>query len=338
MSPPTQLHLRHRILRLSHSGQPSRAIATSLGIGKSTVNYTIAKFKSGRGLHDLPRSGRPRKTSPRLDNKIYQKSAADVRKNAADISRELAVEGLAVVSPTTVARRLREKGLYGRIGVKKPLISPKNRRNRLIFAEKHLSWTIEDWEKVLFSDESKFSLFGSDGRLYVRRPKGARYNCRYQTPTVKHGGGNVMVWGCFSSYGVGPLVDIPGTMDSCVYKDILEKEMLPYATAHMPRGWIYQHDNDPKHASRLVKEWITSKRVRILEWPSQSPDLNPIEHVWNELGRKVGRQKHRNRAELLQHLREEWAQISPAFISNLIQSMPQRCAAVKAAKGFSTKY
>jgi transposase len=147
MAPTKQLQLRQAILRLSQSGNRSRAIATTLGIDKSTVNYTIAKFKSGKGLNDLPKSGRPRATSERTENIIYQKSMDDVRKNAADIARELASEGVAHVSRCTVSRRLREKGLFGRIGVKKPLISAKNRQDRLNFARIHLFWTPEDWKK-----------------------------------------------------------------------------------------------------------------------------------------------------------------------------------------------
>jgi len=80
-----------------------------------------------------------------------------------------------------------------------------------------------EWRKVLFSDESKFQLFGSDGRKYVRRPTGTRYNSRYQIPTIKHGGGNVMVWGSFSYDGIGPLVEIKGTMDAIMYRDILTR-------------------------------------------------------------------------------------------------------------------
>lgn len=81
------------------------------------------------------------------------------------------------------------------------------------FAENHKDWTVQDWKKILFSDESKFKLFGSDGKQYVRRPVGARYDCKYQIPTVKHGERGIMIWGAFSYEGVGPLVEIEDVMD-----------------------------------------------------------------------------------------------------------------------------
>ena len=85
----------------------------------------------------------------------------------------------------------------------------------------------------------------------MRRPKCERFNQKYQIPTVKHGGGNVMVWGCFSRSGTGPLVRIEGVMDRFVYKDILQTHMLPFAEEEMPLHWLLQQDNDPKHTSKL---------------------------------------------------------------------------------------
>ncbi|CAH2099189.1 unnamed protein product [Euphydryas editha] len=209
---------------------------------------------------------------------------------------------------------------------------------RLDFAKKYQCWTASDWRKVLFSDESKFHLFGSDGRKYVRRPAGTRYNVRYQTPTVKHGGGNIKVWGAFSANGIGPLVEIHGNMDAVMYKDILQNHMLPFSKKNLPRGWVFQHDNDPKHASRHVKNFIQSQKVRLLDWPSQSPDLNPIEHLWQDLKLRVGTKNYANKTELWSHLQREWKELPEDRILQLIESMPRRCAAVIAAKGMATKY
>lgn len=93
----------------------------------------------------------------------------------------------------------------------------------------------------------------SDGIKYIRRPVNKRYDAiRYQVPTIKcaHGGGSVaMVWGCFSRYGVGPLVRIEGNMDRFMYENILKTQIIPYSKENMPSGWYFQHDNDPKHTS-----------------------------------------------------------------------------------------
>ena len=90
---------------------------------------------------------------------------------------------------------LAKHGLHGRRPCRKPLVSRKNRLKRLQFARRHRNWDQLQWGRVLWSDESKFNLFSSDGVQYVRRPVGQRYDSRYQVPTVKHGGGSVMVWG-----------------------------------------------------------------------------------------------------------------------------------------------
>lgn len=338
MSPHTAIQLRKIVVKLSREGKTSREISVLLSIGKTTVNNIINKFETTGSVADRPRSGRPRKTSVRVDRLLRKKSLIDVRKSAGMIAQELRDENLADVSRITVSRRLRDIGLFGRIGVKKPLISKKNQRARLQFAENHKDWTVQDWKKVLFSDESKFKLFGSDGKQYVRRPVGARYDCKYQIPTVKHGGGGVMVWGAFSYEGLGPLVEIEGVMDRFVYKDILDKQMLPHAKDNMPPGWIFQHDNDPKHASKIVSQYLSAKKVQVLEWPAQSPDLNPIEHLWDELGRRVANKKHSNKRDLFKTLSEEWKKIPRDVIIHLIESMPRRCAAVIISKGMATKY
>lgn len=330
--------IRELILKKREDGLTIREIATQIKVPFQTVGKIIQKNNKGEPVEDIPRSGRPKKTTNRIDRTIVRKSVADPRKTAVDIAQEINVEHDISISRSTVTRRLSDAGLNGRVAVKKPLISAKNRRLRLEFARAHQHWTIADWKKVLWSDESKFNLFGSDGKKYVRRPKNDRFNQRYQIPTVKHGGGSVMVWGAFHYGGVGPIHRIEGIMDKFVYRDILLNHMLPFARRKMPRGWIFQQDNDPKHSSQLLKQWFISKKIRILKWPSQSPDLNPIEHLWDVLGRRVGGRKHTSQADLFADLQREWELIPKKTIEDLIESMPRRCAAVIAAKGFATKY
>lgn len=334
----TSVEVRKIVIELSLKGKSSREIASTLSIGKSTVNDIINRYRAGNGVKDRPRSGRPRKTTKRIDRIIKRKSVADSKKTASDIAAELQEENVANISRCTVSRRLHDVGLFGRVSVKKPLINKKNKVARLKFAEKYCNWTVENWKAVLFSDESKFNLFGSDGRQYVRRPVGTRNDCRYQTPTVKHGGGNIMVWGAFSAQGLGPLIKIEGIMNGVMYREILETHMLPYAERKMPENWIFQHDNDPKHASKIVKGWLSTNKVQVLHWPSQSADLNPIEHLWGEMKRRMKNHGSSNKKQFFQNLIQEWNKIPHDYITRLIQSMPRRCAAVIAAKGMATKY
>lgn len=123
-----------------------------------------------------------------------------------------------------------------------------------------------------------------------------------------------------------------------MYADILTKHMLPFARSEMPAGWIFQQDNDPKHKSRKIQEWFKVQKVKVLPWPSQSPDLNPIEHLWDELERRTRPYPARNVDEKFQILQLEWQKIDQTTIDRLLYSMPNRCREVNLSRGFATRY
>ncbi len=122
--------------------------------------------------------------------------------------------------------------------------------------------------KVLWSDETKIKLFGINSR------RNAAYYPKNTIPTVKHGGGNIMLWACFSAKGTGQLHRIKRTMDGAMYCQ--GQGIEPARALKMGRGWIFQHDNDPKHMAKATKEWHKKKHIKVLEWPSQSPDQSLV--------------------------------------------------------------
>lgn len=235
-------------------GRTHEQLARQFGVSKSAITKLLMRWKVQDGYVKKEKTGRPRCTTSVADRNIFRTSRSNPRLTAADIIKEIFTVGDSKPSVRTVRRRLQAGGLHGRRPAKKPFISAKNRKARIEWAKAHLNWTSQQWSDVFWSDESKFMLFGSDGITWIRRPEGKRFDSKYQLPTMKHGGGSVMVWGAFSAKGMGPLHRIEGIMNRKVYVDILENVMLPYARRCLGRGFIFQQDNDPKHRAKEIQE------------------------------------------------------------------------------------
>lgn len=127
-------------------------------------------------------------------------------------------------------------------------------------------------------------------------------------------------------------------MDRFMCRDILRDVMLPYVEEKMPLRFKFQQDNDPKHSSKVLKQVFNDEQIPVLKWPSQSPDLNPIENLWEIVDRKLRTRTYSNKDDLLAGLQEQWVNLDMNIIDKLIESMPRRCQAVIDNNSYFTKY
>jgi transposase len=335
ISPTTSI----RVVNLLSSDHSIRQIAQITGLGKST----ICEIKHKHQVNvENQHGGRPRlissPTRRHLTRKIKTGEVNTVPEATKMLTNQLSIN----CSKSTVRRTLKKSGLNGRKKSKKPLLKFHHRQDRLAFAQKYVEWTVEDWKRVLWSDETKICLFGPDGSDWIWKSQEEGLNKRTTQATVKHGGGNIMVWGCFSWSGTGMLLEIEGKMNKEQYRDILEEGVVASfeKLGIKKEERIFQQDNDPKHTSKLVQSYFKTQSYDVLDWPAQSPDLNPIEHLWSQVKNAIYMRSEKPKGVfgLWQCLEEEWAKITPEQCHNLVESMPRRCAAVIKAKGSHTKY
>jgi transposase len=320
-------------------GRSSRQISEEVGISKTSV----LRVRNGAGLENgAQKGGRPRKLTARDRRQLVRNVTSGRKDSASGIASQFFEESGIVISSDTVRRALRDEGMTAVVKKKKPLLLKKHRIARMEFARKYEHWLIADWERVLFSDETKINRFGSDGNRWVWIKNSTQITDRDVQGTVKFGGGSIMIWGCMMACGVGHACRIDGRMDSELYVKILAGEMLQSLDFHdkSKAEIVFMQDNDPKHKSRLAMEWLQSQGIELLDWPPQSPDLNPIEHLWSFLKRRLGSHDGHPSSmhELWVRIEREWECIAPIFCANLINSMPRRIAAIIKARGGYTDY
>uniref|UniRef100_A0A3B5RBS0 Paired domain-containing protein n=1 Tax=Xiphophorus maculatus TaxID=8083 RepID=A0A3B5RBS0_XIPMA len=336
----TSKETRTVIIALHKNGLTGKEIAARKIAPQSTIYRIIKNFKERGSIVAIKASGRPRKTSKRQDRLLKVFQLRDRATGSAELAQEWQQAGVSA-SARTVRRRLLEQGLVSRRAAKKPLLSRKNIRDRLIFCKRYREWTAEDWGKVIFSDESPFRLFGTSGKQLVQRRQGERYHQSCLMPTVKHPE-TIHVWGCFSAKGVGSLTVLPKNtaMNKEWYQNVLREQLLPTVQKQFgDEQWLFQHDGAPCHKAKVISNWLREQNIEILgPWPGNSPDLNPIENLWSIIKRRVDKRKPRNSDKMQALIVQEWTAISQDLVQKLIESMPGRIAEVLKKRGQHCKY
>lgn len=336
--PGLTLEQRQFALGMLGAGMRYRDVARQFNVHESTISRLKTRFEQTGSASDKPRSGRPRKTTPREDNYIVTTSRRNRFMSATVIAGRLQNSTGTRVSVGTVRNRLRKARLRAcRPYVGVPL-TRRHRQTRLQWARTHRRWTLQQWNHVLFSDESRFNVSFSDGRIRVWRRKGERYDQANVTQHDRYGGGSVMVWGGICHRGKTQLVTIPGTLTAARYCD---EVLVPVVVPFLQEGNtnIFQQDNARPHVARQSRDVMARNNINILEWPPKSPDMSPIEHLWDVLGRQVRRRDDVNNVRDLERaLHEEWQRIPIQTVRKLIRSMRKRCIAAVNAFGGHTRY
>jgi len=218
-----------------------------------------------------------------------------------------------------------------------PMLLERHKKGRVEWCAQHVTKSIVEWGKVVFSDEKKFNLDGPDGFAYywhdLRREEKV-FSKR------QNGGGSVMVWGGFSFNGKTALAILDGNQNAEDYTNTLQEYLLPFAASKHPGDWHFVQDGASIHTAKETAAWLDSRNISVLGWPAKSPDLNPIENLWGVLARVVyaNARQFSNVTELSECIMEAWDDISGSYLKKLVESMPKRCVEVLQRRGQKTKY
>ncbi len=340
MPGPTEPAIRERVVALRQEGYKQSDIADVVGISQSTVCKILKRQREAGNVRPRKPPGRPRLTTRRDDRQLLNLCRRNRKMPTSRLRRLWRRHHGINVSRSTVNRRLLQHGYRARRLTKCPRLAVRHRVARLRWAREHRRLHPGHWRHVVFTDESRYILDRTDGRQRVRRLPGEnlRDDCIHET--TQGGGGSVMIWAGIHYEGKTPLVVPDGNVNAVVYRDILEYHCLPHARRVYGHNFRLQDDNARPHRAAAVREFLEAEGVEQLPWPACSPDMNPIEHAWDALGRAINDRDviPQTLQELADALREEWDAMPVDVVNKLVDSMPRRLDALIRARGGHTRY
>lgn len=320
------------------SGATYEEITARLGVSKATVHRYCKSWKIARPEHE---AGRPTVLTDASKSLMKRMVLSGELNSGVEVQQHF--RALSWVEVWNHPERPKSLGFKACHKEHIPALSVQLKKERLRWANAHRFWTVEDWRRVVFSDESKINIWGSDGVEFYWNLPGGPLQPHHVIPTVKYGGGSLMVWGCMTSRGVGSIGDIYGKMNAAGYINILKTKLEESLNRRGidENNFIFQQDNDPKHTAKSTKAYLAEEKgYTVLPWPSQSPDLNPIEHLWRHLKIKLAQYDRRATSvhELWERVKVEWETFDEDICCKYIDSMPARVEAVINANGGNTRY
>lgn len=311
------------IISQKKEGRSTAEIAKKTKLSERQVQRIYSAYLSKGKLGRKRGSGRKTALSALDKKRIRNKLRSNPYKSLKTIKAELNLKA----SEKTISRYLVSINWSYKKATKIPKLTQDHKVKRVTWAENHIDL---DWSQVIFSDECTFVL---NQPRYGWSQKGSRIQQESLCYNPK-----VQVWGSICSEGVVHLKVFEGTMNSKMYIETLGDGFINAADEIMGDEWIFQHDNARAHTAKKTKDFLNDNVPEVLPWPSNSPDLNPIENLWGKLKQQVYSRNPRDTNQLTKFVYEEIDKIPKKFYSNLFDSMEQRMEIVIESEGNAILY
>ena len=334
--PHWSLEIKIRIVDRAETGWTHQQISETLGVPLSTVSQIIRDYHNRGTVERKKGSGRPKK----MDERSKRRLLRIVEKNPEATLAELQAQMPIKCSTWLISKHLHESNLNKRVAVVKPYLTEKQRKARYKFAKEHLNWTVDQWKRVIWTDESSFQIGANVIKKKVWRRRSEKYKKSCIKASFKSGRTSVMVWGAICGGRKSPLVVMPkNKRTSQDFVNIVYEPALLDFYQSIPNA-ILMEDNAPIHRAKTAENWRLAHGIVKMEWPAQSPDLNPIENLWYIMKKHFHKKwAHRRSSIATEALLEfVWIKIEKSYIDKLVESMPKRMQLLVDAEGDPIKY
>ena len=289
---------RAKIREAHQNGQKVEVIALEFKVSKWAV-YKIIK----EGRKKLRKRGHPTKLSSSDCCQLVSFMRCNPLISAA---KAVLATGLPV-GERTIRRELTRNSFHHEHLCLCHVLQSKHKEKQLEFAQKYVAMSLDDWQKVIFTDEKQFNLMGNDAYVSVWMKNKQCYS-QEVCSNLKKG---LMVWGAIGPKGGLRLICLEGKVNAKIYCDMLEKDFFKEVEQDLPKDFVFQQDNAPIHVATKTKEYFEKKKIHIMEWPALSPDLNPIKNIWGILAKEVYKngQTYKNTSDLWDAICKAWYEI-----------------------------
>jgi transposase len=336
---------KNRFIGAVQSGLSITKAAADNNISRTAGSDIWHKFLETGSTHNLPCSGRPTKVTPRMTRSLVQKAKKNRRKPLPALGKEMTP----TLSGSTVRRVLHKEGLHRRKARKVVYLKHAHKVARRKWAKDCKEFTEENWERIIWSDESYIYIGDDQGTVWVTRAPDEEYDEDCVIPTFKQSSIRLMVWGCIMHKKKGPLVilEYPGGRGGGMTADRYQEQVLDkvlynyYLRMSEEKGMVlFQQDGASSHTAKSTRAWFERNGIEIFPHPVSSPDLSPIEPVWKKLKALIRSRPHipSSLDELKIAVREAWDQITDEDVEAHTKHMGDRVTAVLGAKGGHTKF